>query len=100
MTALYSGVLNARGRFFAAAMAPAFLNIVFVGALAYVLLADVENSEEAGILLAVATLVGGTVVYRAGDDEARARPGVELLAGAGPRAGAFAGDDVREGATS
>ncbi len=48
----------------------------------------------------VATLVGGTVVYRAGDDEARARPGVELLAGAGPRAGAFAGDDVREGATS
>ncbi|MBN9431414.1 MAG: murein biosynthesis integral membrane protein MurJ [Bosea sp.] len=61
LTALYSGVLNARGRFFAAAMAPAFLNIVFVGALAYVLLADVENSEEAGILLAVATLVGGVL---------------------------------------
>nr|WP_323741191.1 allantoinase AllB [Microbacterium sp. VKM Ac-2870] len=48
----------------------------------------------------VTTVVGGTVVYRAGDDDARARPGVELLAGAGVGAGAGAGVTIREGARS
>lgn len=61
LLALYSGALNARGRFLAAAMAPAVLNIVFIIALAYILIAHDENSEGAGILLAIATLVGGVL---------------------------------------
>ena len=44
----------------------------------------------------VTTVVGGTVVYRAGDDDVRARPGIELLADV---ADAVA-DTMREGATS
>ncbi|MCX5494895.1 murein biosynthesis integral membrane protein MurJ [Kaistia dalseonensis] len=61
LLALYSGVLNARGHFMAAAMAPAFLNVVFVSALAYILLSHHENTAEAGILLSWATLVGGVL---------------------------------------
>ncbi|MCX5513805.1 murein biosynthesis integral membrane protein MurJ [Kaistia algarum] len=59
LLALYSGVLNAHGRFLAAAMAPALLNVVLVGALAYVIVTGRQDTEQAGILLAVATLVGG-----------------------------------------
>ncbi|MBB5754078.1 murein biosynthesis integral membrane protein MurJ [Prosthecomicrobium pneumaticum] len=59
LTALYSGVLNAGGRFAAAASAPALLNIVFVGALAWVILDGHSNTATAGIALSWATLVGG-----------------------------------------
>jgi len=49
----------------------------------------------------VTTVVGGTVVYRAGDDDARSRPGIELLAGADAGAApATAAHPMREGATS
>ncbi len=61
LLALYSGVLNARGRFLAAAMAPGLLNVVFVAALAYLLLSHHESTAEAGVLLSVATLIGGVL---------------------------------------
>ena len=59
LLALYSGVLNAQGRFMAAAMAPGLLNVVLVAALAYILFHKLENTAEAGILLSWATLIGG-----------------------------------------
>ncbi|MBB3931072.1 putative peptidoglycan lipid II flippase [Kaistia hirudinis] len=59
LLAFYSGVLNGHGRFLAAAIAPALLNVVLVAALAYVLLNGLENTEQAGLLLSGATLLGG-----------------------------------------
>jgi len=61
LLALYSGVLNADGRFMAAAMAPALLNVVLVAALAYILFSNLESTAEAGILLSWATLIGGVL---------------------------------------
>ncbi|SHF62219.1 putative peptidoglycan lipid II flippase [Kaistia soli DSM 19436] len=61
LLALYSGVLNARGRFLAAAMAPGLLNVALVAALAFILLSHHDTTAEAGILLAWATLVGGVL---------------------------------------
>ncbi|MET4635554.1 murein biosynthesis integral membrane protein MurJ [Kaistia defluvii] len=61
LLALYSGVLNAHGRFMAAAMAPALLNVALVAALAYILFTKLESTAEAGILLSWATLVGGVL---------------------------------------
>ena len=70
LLAFYSGVLNARGRFAAAAFAPALLNVVFIAALLLVLWLGYDNQPSAGILLAWATLLGGAaqlavVVYAA-----------------------------------
>jgi len=59
LLAFFSGVLNAHGRFFAAAMAPALLNLVLIAALAYVIAGGWQESRDAGILLAAATTVGG-----------------------------------------
>ena len=63
LLAFYSGVLNARGRFAAAAFAPALLNVVFIAALAIVFWAGYEESPRAGVVLAWATLVGGVVQF-------------------------------------
>jgi putative peptidoglycan lipid II flippase len=59
--ALYSGMLNARGRFAAAAFAPAMLNVVFIIALAGIFVSGFANQLVAGHILAWATLVGGVV---------------------------------------
>ncbi|MCC6736078.1 MAG: murein biosynthesis integral membrane protein MurJ [Bauldia sp.] len=59
LVALFSGVLNANGRFAAAAFAPALLNLVFIAALAFVLLTDLHETRNAGIVLAAATTLGG-----------------------------------------
>jgi putative peptidoglycan lipid II flippase len=59
LVALYSGVLNARGRFAAAAFAPTLLNVVLIAGLIVVFLAGYQNRPEAGHVLAWATLVGG-----------------------------------------
>jgi len=59
LVALYSGVLNARGRFAAAAFAPTLLNVVFIAALTIVFAAGYHNQPAAGHVLAWATLVGG-----------------------------------------
>lgn len=59
LLALFSGVLNARGRFAAAAFAPALLNIVFIVALAIILATDYAETREAGILLSWVVLIGG-----------------------------------------
>ncbi len=59
LLALYSGVLNARGRFAAAAFAPALLNVVFIAALIGTFVSGYASQQGAGHVLAWATLVGG-----------------------------------------
>lgn len=61
LLALYSGMLNARGRFAAAAFAPAMLNVVFIIALAGVFMSGFADRPAAGYTLAWATLAGGIV---------------------------------------
>jgi putative peptidoglycan lipid II flippase len=61
LVALYSGVLNARGRFAAAAFAPALLNVVLIAALILIFELGYENHPSAGIVLAWATLLGGVL---------------------------------------
>lgn len=73
MVAFYSGVLNARGRFAAAAFAPALLNVVFIVALLLVLWLGYDNQPRAGVMLAWATVIGGiaqlvVVLYAASRD--------------------------------
>lgn len=59
LVALFSGVLNARGKFAVAAFAPTLLNVVFIGALAIVILTDLHETRSAGIILSAATGIGG-----------------------------------------
>ena len=59
LVALYSGVLNARGRFAAAAFAPALLNVVLVATLIVVFWRGHAGTSAAGIWLSWGTLVGG-----------------------------------------
>ncbi len=63
LLAFYSGVLNARGKFAAAAFAPALLNVVFIAALIGVFRFGYQESPKAGGVLAWATLVGGVVQF-------------------------------------
>ncbi len=65
LLAFYSGVLNARDRFAAAAFAPALLNVVFIAALLFVFWAGYQKDPHAGVILAWATLVGGIVQFAA-----------------------------------
>ena len=60
LAALLSGVLNAVGRFTAAAAAPVLLNIIFVAAIAYVYLAEPDPiAGDVGFALAAAVPVAG-----------------------------------------
>ena len=59
LLALYSGVLNARGRFAAAAFAPALLNVVLIGALLAVFWIGYDSRPGAGVVLSWATVLGG-----------------------------------------
>ena len=59
LLALFSGVLNAKGKFAAAAFAPALLNFVFIGALLIIFATDLQNTPDAGIILSWATVIGG-----------------------------------------
>jgi len=59
LLALYSGILNAFGRFAAAAFAPVLLNVVFIAALSMLIGRNVENSEEAAVVLAWAVSLAG-----------------------------------------
>lgn len=59
LLAFYSGVLNARGRFAAAAFAPALLNVVFILTLIFILWMGWTDGPLAGTALAVAVLIGG-----------------------------------------
>jgi putative peptidoglycan lipid II flippase len=61
LVAFYSGVLNARGRFAAAAFAPALLNVALIAALFVVFWLDYENHPAAGVVLSWGTLVGGVL---------------------------------------
>ncbi|MCB1501107.1 MAG: murein biosynthesis integral membrane protein MurJ [Bauldia sp.] len=59
LVAFYSGVLNSRGRFAAAAFAPALLNVVLIAALIMVFWMGWEGHPDAGMVLSVGTIVGG-----------------------------------------
>lgn len=73
LVALYSGVLNARGRFAAAAFAPALLNVVLIATLVAVFWFGEAGSPAAGVWLTWGTTVGGIaqlacLVFAAGHD--------------------------------
>ncbi len=59
LVALYSGVLNARGRFAAAAFAPALLNVVLIATLVAVFWFGDVGTPAAGVWLTWGTTVGG-----------------------------------------
>ncbi len=59
LLALFSGVLNTFHRFAAAAAAPVLLNVVLIAALAGLLVLQLGNTPEAGIVLAWAVSVAG-----------------------------------------
>ncbi len=59
LVALFSGLLNALGRFAAAAFAPTLLNVVFVGALVLILWSGREETAAAGFWLSWAVFFGG-----------------------------------------
>lgn len=61
LMALFSGVLNAAGRFVAAAFAPTLLNVVFILVLTGIALADVGGTPRGGVWLSWAVFVGGIV---------------------------------------
>lgn len=61
LLALFSGALNARGKFAAAAFAPALLNVVFIITLVIILVTGYAETQQAGILLAWVTLIGGVL---------------------------------------
>jgi putative peptidoglycan lipid II flippase len=61
LLALVSGLLNALGRFAAAAFAPALLNVVLIGVLALILWLDLADSPRAGVFLAWGVFFGGIV---------------------------------------
>jgi putative peptidoglycan lipid II flippase len=61
LVAFYSGVLNAGGRFAAAAFAPALLNVVLIATLLLVFHFDLANHPAAGVALSWGTLVGGVL---------------------------------------
>ena len=77
LVALYSGVLNARGRFAAAAFAPALLNVVLIAALIAVFWLGYAGQPAAGMWLAWGTLLGG-VAQLAAVVWAAARDGMVL----------------------
>ncbi|MCB1476461.1 MAG: murein biosynthesis integral membrane protein MurJ [Rhodobiaceae bacterium] len=59
LLALVSGVLNGLGRFAAAALAPALLNVVLIATLLFVFFMDWADTPEAGIALTIGTVIGG-----------------------------------------
>lgn len=59
LSALISGVLNANGRFLAAAAAPVLLNVIFVGAMIGSVLGGAGSEHQIGRTLAWAVPVGG-----------------------------------------
>ncbi|MEM8743016.1 MAG: lipid II flippase MurJ, partial [Pseudomonadota bacterium] len=61
LVALFSGVLNALGKFALAAFAPVLLNVVFIIVLGGLSLAGTRGTPDAGVALAWAVFVGGFV---------------------------------------
>ncbi len=59
LVALFSGMLNAIGKFALAAFAPVLLNIVFIIVLGGLALAGTRGTPDAGVALAWAVFVGG-----------------------------------------
>jgi putative peptidoglycan lipid II flippase len=60
LTAMMSGILNSLHKYFAAAIAPVFLNVILIGVLAYALYNGVDR-RAAGHLMAWGVLAAGVV---------------------------------------
>jgi putative peptidoglycan lipid II flippase len=60
LAAMMSGILNSLHKYFAAAIAPVFLNVILIGVLAYALYNGVER-RTAGHLMAWGVLVAGVI---------------------------------------
>jgi putative peptidoglycan lipid II flippase len=63
LTALQSGVLNAMGRFTAAAAAPILLNVVMIASNGIVLLLGTGDTPTTGYIFAIGVLVSGVAQY-------------------------------------
>lgn len=61
LMALFAGVLNAAGRFVAAAFAPTLLNVVFILALTGIDIADIGGTPHGGVWLSWAVFAGGII---------------------------------------
>lgn len=61
LMALFSGVLNAAGRFVAAAFAPTLLNVIFILVLLAIAAQDIGGTRAAGIWLSWGVFAGGIV---------------------------------------
>jgi putative peptidoglycan lipid II flippase len=61
VVAVFTGTLNALGRFAIAAWAPVLLNILLIAALVYALAAGLRGSREAGFLLVWTVVIAGLV---------------------------------------
>ena len=61
LVALLSGLLNALGKFTAAAAAPIVLNVVLISAIALAVYLGVGNTPDAGIILAWGVAIAGVV---------------------------------------
>jgi putative peptidoglycan lipid II flippase len=61
ITAVFSGTLNALGRYAIASWAPVLLNIFLIGALLYALSAGLRGSRDAGFVLVWTVLAAGLV---------------------------------------
>ena len=59
LTGLFSGLLNAHGRFFAAAMAPVLLNLVLIAVLLAIAASGRAQTSEAGVILSFGVAVAG-----------------------------------------
>jgi putative peptidoglycan lipid II flippase len=59
LLALVSGLLNALGKFAAAAFAPVLLNVVLIGTLTLILASDLAENPTAGVYLAWGVFAGG-----------------------------------------
>ena len=61
LAAFFMGVLNAHRHFFAPALMPVMLNVVWIAALAAFFLLGTSDTRKAGVWLAIAVLIGGAV---------------------------------------
>jgi len=61
LVAVFTGTLNALGRYAIAAWAPVLLNLLLIGALLYCLAADLRGSRQAGFILVWTVLAAGLV---------------------------------------
>lgn len=63
LTAMLGGVLNAHGRFLAAALAPVLLNVILIAVLAGVAWGGLGRTEQAGVVVSIGVAVAGLAQF-------------------------------------